>query len=52
MTSDLKTTIIGVAIIALIGFGFWAEVDKDILFALIGIIAGGGFLLTKDAGKS
>lgn len=51
MTSDLRTTIIGVAIIALIGFGFYAEVDRDILYALIGLIAGGGFLITKDAKK-
>jgi len=49
MTSDLRTTIIGVSIIALIGLGFHFKVDKDILFALIGVIAGGGFLLTKDA---
>lgn len=49
MTSDLRTTVIGVAIIVLIGYGFYAEVDREVIYTLIGLIAGGGFLLTKDA---
>lgn len=51
MTTNLRTTIIGVAIIALTGYGFYVGIDKDILFALIGCLTAGGFLLAKDGDK-
>lgn len=51
MTSDLKTTIVGVALIALAGYAFYAEVDAETIVAVIGALAGCGLVLAKDAKK-
>ena len=48
MNTNTGRTIIGVAIIALMGYGFYVGIDKEILFALIGVLTAGGFML-RDA---
>ena len=49
MTSDLKTTIIGVALIALTAYALYVDVDPTTIVTVIGALAGTGLILAKDA---
>ena len=51
MNSNLRTTIIGVAILATVAYGMYTGTDKETIALLIGALTAGGFMLAKDAKK-
>ena len=52
MCTNVGRTVLGTAIMAVIGFGFYAFPDMDgekVIMALVAVLAAGGFMLRDKA---